>query len=265
MIEQIHTSCRDCIFSVKDKQTQTSCEFGRIDLYKESGAEVIEAYDEFNNEFYVINNKYCLYKRTKDWADHYTTSEIKSIVESQVKPRYHAVVFHDKEGTLEGLKTTLDSLKSQYNSPSIVTVAKTNDIDTLDMMSFMTAYDGVFDWSVQQFLDDEQTIRERIDFVMDRTKKKKFTFYAVFDAPYAVPEGFSEELQDTLLNKMKPFAVAKQDDSFNGMIVSHVLHIKHAGNCFGIHLEDKIKEFEENGEKYICDIEEICPCLKPSS
>ena len=265
MIEQIHTSCGDCIFSIKEKQSQTSCEFGRLELYRENESEIVEAYDDFNNEFYVINNKYCLYKRTKDWAESYASHEVKSIVEKQVKPRYHAVVFHTKDGTLEELKATLDSLSSQYNPPSILTVAKSNDIDAQAMLSFMSTYDGIFDWSVQHFMDEEGTVRQRIDFIMDRTKKKKFSFYIIFDSSFVVPESFSSELQDSILNKMKAFAIAKPKEGYNGMLASHILHIKHAGNCFGIHLEDKIIEFEKDGDQYICDIEEICPCLKPSS
>mgnify|MGYP003109108494 FL=1 len=266
-LEQLHTSCRECIFSVKEGQTQVGCEFDRIDLYKENGSHVIEAYDEFDNEFFVINNRYCLYRRTEEWAEKYSSSDIKSIVEKQVKPRYHAIVFSDKDNTLDELSSTLESLSAQYNPPSILTVCKSNDIDTHVMMSFMSRYDGIFEWSVQQFLatEEEVTVRQRIDFVLDRTKSKRFSLYIVFDSGFVVPESFSLELQDTTLNKMIPFAIAKPKEGFNGMIVSHILHKKHAGNCFGIHLEDKVKEFEQNGADFILDIEEICPCLKPSS
>tara|TARA_R110000796_G_scaffold34727_5_gene89462 strand:+ start:1742 stop:2584 length:843 start_codon:yes stop_codon:yes gene_type:complete len=266
-VEQLHTSCRECIFSVKEGQTQVGCEFDRINLYKENGSNVLEAYDEFDNEFFIINNRYCLYQRTEEWAEKYPSHEIKNIVEKQVKPRYHAIVLSEKGDTLDNLGVTLDRLSSQYNPPSILTVCKSNDIDTQMMISFMSRYDGVFEWNVQQFLavEEEATVRQRIDFIIDRTKTKRFSLYIVFDSGFVVPEGFSEELQNAVLNKMTPFAIAKPKEGFNGMIVNHILHKKHAGNCFGIHLEDKIKEFEQNGADFILDIEEICPCLKPSS
>ena len=206
-----------------------------------------------------------MYKRTKEWADSYSSNEIKSIVEKQVKPRYQAIILHELDGTLDGLQVTLESLRTQYNPPSIVTIAKSNDIDTQVMVSFMKAYDGVFEWTVQQFADGELTVRQRIDFIMDRTKKKKFSLYIVFDSAFAVPEEFSSELQDTTLNRMQAFAVARPKEGFNGMIVNFMLHQKHAGNCFGIPLEDKIIEFEENGANFILDTEEVCPCLKLSS
>ena len=50
MINQVHTSCRDCAFAEYTKGTQVGCEFNRIESYKNSGAEVLEAYDENGKE-----------------------------------------------------------------------------------------------------------------------------------------------------------------------------------------------------------------------
>ena len=51
MINQLHTSCRDCAFAKYTKGTQVGCEFDRVQSYRDSGAEVLEAYDDNGKEF----------------------------------------------------------------------------------------------------------------------------------------------------------------------------------------------------------------------
>ena len=46
------------------------------------------------------------------------------------------------------------------------------------------------------------------------------------------------------------------------MILNKVSHKKHGGNSVGIALEDKILRYEENGDKFIYEIGDICPSLK---
>lgn len=65
-INQVHTSCKNCVFAVYDGNTQTDCHLRLIDKYKEKNAEIIEVYDD-DKEFYVINNKRCVGYRLNDW------------------------------------------------------------------------------------------------------------------------------------------------------------------------------------------------------
>ena len=54
----------------------------------------------------------------------------------------------------------------------------------------------------------------------------------------------------------------KPVDEINGMIVNKTAHKKHGGNAFGISLLDKFLKYEENAEKFIYEIGDICPSLK---
>ena len=87
MINQVHTSCKDCAFSVYSDKTQTGCSAGMLDKYKDAGAEVIEVYDDSDKEFFVINNKLCTHHRDKEWAKQYTKSELLNIV-------YYTIIFY---------------------------------------------------------------------------------------------------------------------------------------------------------------------------
>lgn len=62
------TSCKNCILSVYNNNTQTGCLVNRIDSFKSLDENlVIEAYDE-EKEFFVIN-RLCNYYRDKSWND----------------------------------------------------------------------------------------------------------------------------------------------------------------------------------------------------
>jgi hypothetical protein len=60
------TSCKDCIFSVYHKNTQTGCLVDRIETYKNIDKDlVIEAYDN-EKEFFVVN-RFCNYYQNSSW------------------------------------------------------------------------------------------------------------------------------------------------------------------------------------------------------
>jgi hypothetical protein len=297
-IYPIHTSCGDCIFSEKDKKTQTQigCAFNKIEIYKNKGdGDVIEAYDEFNNEFFIINNHICLHKRTKEWAKSYTKKQWKPAVEEQLKIHYHAMVIFRENQTPQGLLQTMKSLNRQKIPPSLLTIISrskmaaselvkiietetdlTRHAPSLPELSEMAAEDLLrddvwnFPWRLQTFLDENLIDREAIDLVVDASKYiVQPMFYIVFEAAadaagnaFEVPPTLSEEMQNYFINEMNHAIFAYPRKDGNGMLVNSMFHKKHAGNCFGINIEDKLKEFEPGAEQYFKHIEDICPSLK---
>ena len=269
-IHPLHTSCGDCIFSEKNKKTQTQigCSFNKIEAYRDKGdGDVIEAYDTFGNEFFVINNHICLHKRTKEWAKTYTKSQWKSIVEEQLKIKYHAMVVFEDDGTSKKqLLKTVRSLFNQKMPPCLLTIINRSKIVPSELVRAIEEQqmaDPKPQWRLQTFFDDNLTDREAIDLVIDSSKYVTYPmFYIVFKSPLEVPSEFSEEMQSYFIDEMKHAVFAYPRKDGNGMLVNSVFHKKHAGNCFGINIEDKLKEFEPGAEQYFRSIEDICPSLK---
>lgn len=263
-ISQVHTACKDCIFSIRKGQKQIGCKVNRIEMYKEAGAEVLNAYDEFENEFFVINDRICLYRRSKEWGDRYANHEWESIVNKQVKIKYQAIVFFKEGQSLKDLDRTLKSLAHQDNPPSLVTIASTNvDIITTEIVRFMEneiEYKAL-KWKVQAFLKKDIHPREAVDLVIDQTKWEKFLYYITFEAGKELASEFSDELQKSIQTEMKRVGVAVGEEYIHGTIVNILMHKKHAGNSFHIKLEDKLKEFEDNGEDFIFKTGDICQSL----
>jgi hypothetical protein len=266
-IHPLHTSCGDCIFSEKDKRTQTQigCSFNKIESYKSKGdSDVIEAYDKFGNEFFVINNHVCLHKRTKEWAKDYTKNQWKPMVEEQLKIKYHAMVMFRENDTIEGLLGTIGSLNSQRTPPCLLTIINRSKLVPTELIKEIEGEpDPKSLWRLQTFFDNDLTDRGAIDIVIDSSKYISYPmFYIVFESPLRVPSVFSDEVQSYFVDEMKHAIFAYPRKDGNGLLVNSMFHKKHAGNCFGIHIEDKLKEFEPGAEQYFKNIEEICPSLK---
>jgi hypothetical protein len=263
-IEQVHTACVDCIFAEKANQTQTGCNFGRLEAYKEKGAEIIDAYDEHGNEFSVINGKMCLYKRTKEWGELVPKKKWKQSVVEQIKMRYHALISFNPDHTLEQLHQTMESLNSQENPPVLISIMSQSNLLPTQIIEYLNSKDYPnLEWRLQTFLDKELHERQTIDLAIDTTKKLvKIVFYIVFQAGFETPKEMSSEIQKYFVDDMQHaiFAFGREDG--NGMLVSFPFHIQHAGNSFNIKIEDKLREFEEGAEAYFRKIEDICPSLK---
>ena len=266
MINQIHTNCKDCAFAKYKDDVQEGCEFNRISLYKESGAEVIPVYDDEGNNFYVINNRICIYHREKKWAKKYAKSELKNIVEAQTKSPYHAILLRGADKSLEDLQLTIESLADQFNPPSIVTVVNmdisgSNYSFSMDVEKIFKKYEDKFLWRIQNIVDTDKRDRECIDLAIDATYfKNPYTFNITFEAGFEVPKDFTRELHDAF--SVNQIILAHPVDKINGMLCNKIMHRKHTGNAFYINIEDKLKEFEEGVEKHIFKIEELCPSLK---
>ena len=95
----------------------------------------------------------------------------------------------------------------------------------------------------------------------DSNKDKPYPFYITFKVGQEISKNFSKEFNDSILIKMMQLGFVKPIDDLHGMIVNKIAHKKHAGNSFGIPLEDKILKYEQDGEKFIFEVKDVCPSL----
>lgn len=268
-ITQLHTNCRECTFATYSGKTQTDCELGRIEAYRDSGAEIVEAYDDDDKEFFVINDRLCVYHRDKEWAKHYSKSELINIVNAQTKIPYHLIIVYPKNGVLEELQKTVDSLKIQFNPPTIVSIVNWSSgsslyEDNMAIEGVLSSNEGSFEWRIQNILNSDVSVRNAIDLTIDGTYYKyNYPFYLVFNSGFVVPEEFSKELHEAILTKgLQMIFGHPVNEDLDAMLVNKMMHRKHTGNAFYVNVEDKIKEFEENAEQFFFNMEDVCPSLK---
>jgi hypothetical protein len=270
-VSQVHTVCRDCVFAQYNGKEQTGCKLDKIKDYENAGVDVIKVFDDKEKEFFLIDGRFCMFYRNEELMAKHPVNTWEKIVNLQTKVSYQSIVFVEKETTFKELKKTLNTLSSQEVRPNLVTIINKqypyyfdepeNYVKPSLMLELLEDY-KFHQFSLKNVYDMEMDDRALVDLVFDGTKDKPYPFYITFRAGFAVPENFSKEFNDAILIKMLQLGFVEPIDDINGMIVNKIAHKKHGGNSFGIAIEKKIIAYEEDSEKFIFKVGDVCPSMK---
>jgi len=274
-VSQVHTVCRDCVFARYDGEEpnqQSGCSLNKIQDYKKAGVPVIEVFDENEKRFKLINGRFCMFYRNEETMKGLASSTWEEVVRLQTKVPYHAIVFFEEGQDYKQLKRTLLSLEDQEVPPNLVTVFNMNfakfseekgkgkTVAPSKILDLIQSF-KFHQYSLKNVYDTLLDKRDLTDLAFDNNKEKPYPFYVTFNSGFIVPQNFSKELNDAILIDMKQLGFVKPIDEINGMIVNKTTHKKHGGNSFQRNLEEKILEFEEDGQKFIYESSEVVPCL----
>lgn len=228
MIDKIHTSCKDCIFAEYNGITQIGCQFGLIEKHKD----VIEAYDN-EKEFYIINQRICLNKRTQEWAERFKGRNLKKVVINQLELKWHPIIFFNNTANL--LKS-IDSIKKQKIQPIHVTVINpaASPVPAHKITKWIK---GFASWRVQG-MEDEISRYDQIDLVID---KYRYPLYFIIDAGFELDSNMINKLNTLINEELLTFGMIINEEK-TLYIIPTIMHERFGGNAFGVSLEEKIRE-----------------------
>jgi len=270
-VSYVHTTCRHCVFAEFKDKTQTGCALNKLQDYRDAGVEILEVFDDTDTNFSLINGRFCLFYRNEEVMKSHPRNMWEKITKLSTKCAYQVIVFFEPTHHFIDLKRILKNLKNtQEIEPNLVTVINkqylpysenpTNFEKPSHLLELLTDL-NFHQFSLKNVYDGDLTDRALLDLVFDSTVKLPYPMYTAFRANFNIPEDFSKNLNDAILIKMMQLGFVTPLDDLNGMIVNKTLHKKHSGNAFGIHLEDKLLEFEDNGASFIHRVEDICPSI----
>ncbi len=242
-MKQVHTSCRDCQFAVYDVlPTQTGCELGRTDRYREQGC-LVEAYDE-ECEFYVVDGRACnaFRKLGSPWLN--AGEDPVARVKSEIGTKVGYVIIASAQSTPEQVVKTAKAVLTQCPPPEGIVMAHPEGLPS----------PGKFNAALFAALGNNVTWRmtcvlgtpfrgELVDAAVERLGRGNW--YAVFNAGDEVPAGFAAKLEEALNERMEQFCAVKGDENGSGLLVQTAFH-KHpmvGGNS--------TVEAESGGEKVV--------------
>ena len=271
-LNQVHTCCRNCVFSIIKDGKQIGCELNKLQDYENADVEVLDIEHSNGTTYKVINGRLCLFYRHPELMKKYSDKNWKKLVELQTRVSYQVMLVLEKDSTYQDLKSALNQLNSQEFRPSLITVINKQYVPYVEsngekfikhseILELLKSY-SFHQYSLKNVYDDMLSDRDLLDITFDGNKEKPYPFYVVFNTNFSIPNTFSKSLNDAILIKMKQLGFAKPVDDINGMIVSKVAHEKHGGNSFNINLEDKILKYETDASKFIFEATDICPNLK---
>jgi len=229
----VNTPCKDCVFSTWNEKTQVGCSAGRIELFKKANIPIIEAVDENGKEFYVINNRFCLFCRNKDWGEKYNKEYWPQIADVETLLQYQVIILA-RNSTLDQIKNTCDSFFSQYIKPRHISVI----FDILKPPKVGRLLDEYkVPWRLQHVQDDTITDFQQIDIVID-LKKYAFAYYIVAEAGKTVEPDLIKTLHTKTRDEFIQFGVIKNLGNTK-YIVPRAIHSFYNGNS-EFSLEEKL-------------------------
>ena len=232
------TSCRDCVFAIKDGKLQTGCELGRVEAYSNRGVAIIEAEDLEENEFYVLET-WCNTYREDVLKVAHEGEDLKDIVYNELDPKVQFVVIINSN--LDEIETTINSIFEQeaFSAKEILLVNNGEDSCFDVIQKAKELLEDKIDFKVQQ-IKEELPILGVID---EAFKNAQNGYYSVIECGKETRRDLIATLHEAVNVKLKKAGYIKGWDGINGMTVQCVLHQFLVGNN-GASLEEKISDGE---------------------
>ena len=254
-----HTSCKNCIFAKYNVNTQYGCYVGRVEQYREIDIDIIlEVYDE-EKEFYVVNNRICLYYRNKEWLNRLTPlapyndlSQCASLVRKAMKIKCHFIITYDKDQHINKLANTLNSIQQQQIPPTIVTVINRNldRVSNSQIQKILESYFPHIDlWKVHGAINLDLPNMAYVDMACDATKNKSYSFYITCSAGIRLNPNLMNELDEAINDNLQIFHMIEGEHI---TIVPKQIHHINNGNSFNIPLKHKLDPVNIKSMKEIC-------------
>lgn len=209
-INSIHTSCKNCVFSIYENITQTDCALKYIDLYKDKNIEVLEAYDN-DKEFYIINNKKCIGYREPKWFDRYNMSD--SSMSDKIT-KYHELnrinyfmILDTFEMSTETFEECVKNISAYTYMPEKLIIIRYAYVDKTLPFTIIEdtfkKYNLDLAWKIHTILDEELSTDDILYQTITQNNKYRFVLYTK-----------DTEDTDKLLEKANDI-VYKELDQFN--------------------------------------------------
>lgn len=180
-IDKINTSCLGCHFLESDGEEQTGCSLQLLEKYGDS---VVPVYDELDNKFFVINGRFCMYKRSSKWAGGLTLYEARLRASKEIALKVELIIYMVKMDEL-ALTQTIESALARNLPPAGINVINHSGDLTLSapLGDLLSTFEKP--WKIANIVEPEATKARCFDIAI---KDSKFSHFLSCDAGYVVPE-----------------------------------------------------------------------------
>ena len=242
--QEVNTSCKDCIFATWEENTQVGCEFGKIALYKEKNTSVVEAFDDEDNEFFVVK-AWCSTYRDDLWKLAHSDKDLYEQVDQETYPKVNYVIVIDSLDK-EDFQKTIDSIKKQAHPAKRVIVTCTSPDNYMSILHHVKG--ELEDLYGPNFRVHCVTKDMPFEAVLDDSFRLSANgFYMGLKCGDEAPENAIELLHYALNKKLKSIALVKNGDNISGSLHQAVLY-KYLYGYRGASFETKLVEGEEFDE-----------------
>ena len=272
--EKVHTSCVDCIFAKYDGKIQTGCSFNRVEKFKSSGCEIVDAENE-DKQFFVIG-RFCNAYRKPAWKElventlltesgkapvcpsKYSHEELMQKARDEMSLRCGVMVLMNPESTMSEAEETIHAIfKQKNNKPEYIVVVNNSKESHSEVISRMhhVVQDRCVFYAVK-IRGGVATTEQALDYGFHNIKN---SYFICFEAGYTPPENFIDFLDYKLNEEMQQLLLSMPTEgSVNGFFTQSAIYKFLYGNNTTIFF-DKLKQIlsDENLLNLCVDWEDL--------
>lgn len=216
LISNIHTSCKNCVFSIYENITQTGCHLDYISQYKSKDVEILEAYDE-EKEFYVINDKKCLGYRENKWFAQFNL-EHASIEEkiSKFKESNHLsylLVIDLKDFNDDSFNKLKDNIKNYNIKPEKIIFIRyqwINNFHFNKIKHLLEESNINCKWRIQTMVDESLSNKDILHNIVNLNKS--YRFIMMINKPFDNFEKILDTANNIVYNNLDFFTAIKDKE-----------------------------------------------------
>ena len=272
--EKVHTSCVDCIFAKYDGKIQTGCSFNRVEKFKSSGCEIVDAENE-DKQFFVIG-RFCNAYRKPAWKElventlltesgkapvcpsKYSHEELMQKARDEMSLRCGVMVLMNPESTMSEAEETIHAIfKQKNNKPEYIVVVNNSKESHSEVISRMhhVVQDRCVFYAVK-IRGGVATTEQALDYGFHNIKN---SYFICFEAGYTPPENLIDFLDYKLNEEMQQLLLSMPTKgSTNGFFTQSAIYKFLYGNNTTIFF-DKLKQIlsDENLLNLCVDWEDL--------
>ena len=272
--EKVHTSCVDCIFAKYDGKIQTGCSFNRVEKFKSSGCEIVDAENE-DKQFFVIG-RFCNAYRKPAWKElventlltesgkapvcpsKYSHEELMQKARDEMSLRCGVMVLMNPESTMSEAEETIHAIfKQKNNKPEYIVVVNNSKESHSEVISRMhhVVQDRCVFYAVK-IRGGVATTEQALDYGFHNIKN---SYFICFEAGYTPPENLIDFLDYKLNEEMQQLLLSMPTEgSVNGFFTQSAIYKFLYGNNTTIFF-DKLKQIlsDENLLNLCVDWEDL--------
>tara|TARA_Y100000004_G_scaffold196812_1_gene268204 strand:+ start:20591 stop:21436 length:846 start_codon:yes stop_codon:yes gene_type:complete len=260
--EKVHTSCADCIFAEYDEKTQTGCSFDRVEKFRSSGCEVVDAEDN-DKQFFVIG-RFCNAYRKQAWKElventnECSHKELMQTAKDEMSLRCGVMILMNPESTMPEVEETIHAIfKQKNNEPEYIVVVNNSKESHSEVISRMhhVVQDRCVFYAVK-IRGGVATTEQALDYGFHNIKN---SYFICFEAGHTPPENFIDFLDYKLNEEMQQLLLSMPTKgSINGFFTQSAIYKFLYGNNTTIFF-DKLKQIlsDENLLNLCVDWEDL--------
>lgn len=244
-MENISTSCCNCVFSATKGITQNGCHLGRIDKLRQQGVKVTEAYDQ-DKEFYLLENYLCLAARQRSWLEKVEDPIEKVYDEIALKMESVIPIY---ETTMEDVEKTAKWLSEQTFKPGKAHFILNQDGIPIDhLIKMLNKYNILFE--VNMVANPRPQIFQTLNNIVNEVNS---SYYIELKTGKYFPPTIFEYVNKLLNYDLERFVAIQSYEHPHCTIIQTTAHKMLGGHNYYLDVIDKLnsKANEHKNEKYI--------------